>query len=56
MAAAPDAQAADTVTHGPSKPNRSDRWAATELGMTIGMVSGLTPRTPCPRSLDTCSS
>ena len=51
-----DAQAADTVTHGPPKPNRSDRKAATELGMTIGMVTRLTPRTPCSRSLDVCSS
>ncbi len=46
MAVAPDAQAVETVWHGPVNPKRSDRWAATELGMAIGMASGLTPRSP----------
>ena len=44
MAVVPDAQAVDTVWHGPLKPKRSERCAATELGMAIGMASGLMPR------------
>ena len=47
IAVAPDAQAVDTVRHGPRNPNRSDSSAAVVLGMTIGIVErAAAPRSP----------